>query len=299
MEIDLLVDEYLSTLAIERGYSTRTVEAYGSDLADFLNFLQAQKLNHLEEISIPHVLLYLADLRKRGLGEETIARRLSSLRGFFKFLVLEHDLPENPLETIEGPKPRRKLPFVLSVREVEKLLEAPEEGSLLGLRDKAMLELMYASGLRVSELIGLCLYEVNLEIGFVRVKGKGGKERLVPMGVPAKESLERYLREGRPKLLRPGVDQPQVFLSRRGKPLTRQRFWQIIKRYALQVGIDPENITPHVLRHSFATHLLENGADLRTVQALLGHASLATTQIYTHVQAETLRRIHAQYHPRA
>ncbi len=299
MEIDLLVDEYLSTLAIERGYSTRTVEAYGSDLADFLNFLQAQKLNRLEEISVPHVLLYLADLRKRGLGEETIARRLSSLRGFFKFLVLEHDLPENPLETIEGPKPRRKLPFVLSVREVEKLLEAPEEGSLLGLRDKAMLELMYASGLRVSELIGLCLYEVNLEIGFVRVKGKGGKERLVPMGVPAKESLERYLREGRPKLLRPGVDQPQVFLSRRGKPLTRQRFWQIIKRYALQVGIDPENITPHVLRHSFATHLLENGADLRTVQALLGHASLATTQIYTHVQAETLRRIHAQYHPRA
>ncbi len=299
MEIDLLVDEYLSTLAIERGYSTRTVEAYGSDLADFLNFLQAQKLNRLEEISVPHVLLYLADLRKRGLGEETIARRLSSLRGFFKFLVLEHNLPENPLETIEGPKPRRKLPFVLSVREVEKLLEAPEEGSLLGLRDKAMLELMYASGLRVSELIGLCLYEVNLEIGFVRVKGKGGKERLVPMGVPAKESLERYLREGRPKLLRPGVDQPQVFLSRRGKPLTRQRFWQIIKRYALQVGIDPENITPHVLRHSFATHLLENGADLRTVQALLGHASLATTQIYTHVQAETLRRIHAQYHPRA
>ena len=298
MDLDLLVDEYLSTLAIERGYSERTIEAYGADLSDFLQFLQGQQITNLQEISAPHILLYLAHLRKRGLGEETISRRLSSLRGFFKFLVLEHGLKENPLELIEGPKPKRKLPLVLSVEEVNRLLEAPEENTPLGLRDRAMLELMYASGLRVSELTKLCLYDLNLEVGFVRVKGKGGKERLVPMGEPARESLKRYLRDGRPKLLRPRADVPEVFLNRRGKPLTRQRFWQIIKRYALKVGINPEKITPHVLRHSFATHLLENGADLRTVQALLGHASLATTQIYTHVQAETLRRIHARYHPR-
>ncbi len=298
MDLHFLVDEYLSTLAVERGYSEKTVAAYAADLSDFLNFLETQGVSSPEEIKAPHLLLYLSQLRKRELVEETIARRLSSLRGFFKFLVLEHGLQENPLVLIEGPRPKRKLPLVLSVEEVRRLLEAPEADSPIGLRDRAMLELVYSCGLRVSELIGLCLFDLNLEVGFVRVKGKGGKERLVPIGDPAKEALKRYLLHGRPKLLRPGTDVPQVFLNRRGKPLTRQRFWQMLKEYALKSGLDPSRVTPHVLRHSFATHLLEGGADLRTVQALLGHTSLSTTQIYTHVQAETLRRIHARYHPR-
>ncbi len=298
MDLHLLVDEYLSTLAVERGYSEQTVSSYAADLSDFLDFLEDQGLKSPAEIKAPHLLLYLSSLRKRGLAEETIARRLSSLRGFFKFLVLEHGLAENPLLLVEGPKPGRKLPVVLSVEEVKRLLEAPEGKNAIGLRDQTMLELVYSSGLRVSELVGLRLFDLNLEVGFVRVKGKGGKERLVPMGEMARDRLRKYLLYGRPKLLRPGTDVPEVFLNRRGKPLTRQRFWQILKKYALKAGLDPERISPHVLRHSFATHLLEGGADLRTVQALLGHASLATTQIYTHVQAETLRRIHARYHPR-
>jgi integrase/recombinase XerD len=258
--------------------------------------LDAQGLSSPEEITPAHVLLYLSALRRRGLAEETLARRLSALRGFFAFLVLEHGLSENPLALIEGPRPRRKLPVVLSPEETKRLLEAPDPSSPIGLRDRAMLELTYSSGLRVSELLGLCLFDLNLEVGFVRVRGKGSKERLVPIGDYAREALQAYLKKGRPKLLK-NFDEPHVFLNRRGRPLTRQRFWQIIKKNALKAGLRTD-ITPHVLRHSFATHLLEQGADLRTVQMMLGHASLSTTQIYTHVQAETLRRIHAKYHPR-
>ncbi len=296
MSPELLVDEYLSTLAVERGYSPRTVEAYAADLNDFLSFLEDQGLKQVSEVSPAHVLLYLSQLRRRGLTEETMSRRLSALRGFFSFLVLEHGLSENPLVLIEGPRPRRKLPVVLSMEEVKRLLESPDPASPLGLRDRAMLELTYSSGLRVSELVDLLLYDLNLEVGFVRVRGKGAKERLVPIGDFAREALEIYLKKGRPKLLKNPAE-GHVFLNRRGRPLTRQRFWQIIKKYALRAGLSPR-ITPHVLRHSFATHLLEQGADLRTVQMMLGHASLATTQVYTHVQAETLRRVHAKYHPR-
>ncbi len=297
MSLDLIVDEYLSTLAVERGYSSHTIEAYASDLKDFLTFLEPHGIKQFEEITQAHILLYLSDLRRRGFKEETLARRLSSLRGFFAFLALEHGLKENPLALIEGPRPGRKLPVVLSVEEVKRLLEAPDPRTPIGLRDRAMLELMYASGLRVSELLDLNLFDLNLEIGFVRVRGKGSKERIVPTGEYAQEALKIYLREGRPKLLKKGRDEARVFLNKRGKPLTRQRFWQIIKDYAKRCRLKPE-ITPHVLRHSFATHLLEHGADLRTVQMMLGHATLATTQIYTHVQAETLRRVHARYHPR-
>ncbi len=296
MSLDLLVDEYLSTLAVERGYSPRTIEAYAADLKDFLSFLEAQGLRQVSEVSPAHILLYLSQLRRRGLTEETMSRRLSALRGFFGFLVLEHGLSENPLVLIEGPRPRRKLPVVLSTEEVKRLLDAPDKTSPLGLRDRAMLELAYSSGLRVSELVGLLVYDLNMEVGFVRVRGKGSKERLVPMGDFAREALRAYLNKGRPKLLKDPTE-GHVFLNRRGRPLTRQRVWQIIKQHALKAGL-PARITPHVLRHSFATHLLEQGADLRTVQMLLGHASLATTQVYTHVQAETLRRIHAKYHPR-
>ncbi|NPA49284.1 MAG: site-specific tyrosine recombinase XerD [Thermodesulfobacteria bacterium] len=293
-----LLDQYLSILALERGYSSKTIEAYASDLNDFLSFVEGQGLSSPEEVKTPHVLLYLAHLRRRGFSAETVARKLSALRGFFRYLALEHGLSENPLALIESPKLSRKLPVVLSPEEVEKILEAPDTSTPIGLRDKAMLELLYASGLRVSELVGLKMYELNLDVGWVRVKGKGDKERLVPIGEVAQETLRAYLREGRPKLLGKRLDEPHLFLNRRGKPLSRQRFWQIIKSYAVRAGLDPREITPHVLRHSFATHLLERGADLRTVQMMLGHASLATTQIYTHVQAETLRRVHQKYHPR-
>ncbi len=296
MSLDLLVDEYLSTLAVERGYSSKTVEAYATDLKDFLSFLEGQGVLDPKEIIPAHILLFLSEMRKRGLVEETIARKLSALRGFFSFLVLEHGLSENPLTLIEGPRPRRKIPLVLSVEEVKRLLEAPDTSSPLGLRDRAMLELSYSSGLRVSELVSLLVFDTNIQVGYVKVRGKGAKERLVPMGEYAKEALDLYLKKGRPRLVR-NNDEAHVFLNKRGRPLTRQRFWQIIKEYALKAGLS-FRITPHVLRHSFATHLLERGADLRTVQMLLGHASLSTTQIYTHVQAETLRRVHALYHPR-
>ncbi|AEH45889.1 tyrosine recombinase XerD [Thermodesulfatator indicus DSM 15286] len=293
-----LLDLYLSVLAVEKGYSSKTVEAYASDLNDFFSFMEERGLKSLAEVKAPHILLYLAKQRERGISPETVARRLSALRGFFKYLVLEHDFSENPLTLVEGPRLSRKLPVVLSAREVEKLLEAPDISTPLGLRDRAMLEILYASGLRVSEMVTLKLFDLNLEIGFVRVMGKGNKERLVPIGEVAKEFVSKYLKEARPKLLGKRFDEAHVFLNKRGRPLTRQRFWQIIKTYALKAGLNPKDITPHSLRHSFATHLLERGADLRTVQMLLGHASLATTQIYTHVQAETLRKVHEKYHPR-
>ncbi len=293
-----LVDEFLAHLSLERGYSRKTIEAYAADLNDFLGFLEEKGLLRLEDLKTPYILLYLARLRQRGLAPETIARRLSALRGFFRFLALEHGFSENPLAVIEGPKLSRKLPVVLSPEEVERLLSAPDEKTPTGLRDRAMLELLYASGLRVSELVGLKLFDLNLEVGFVRVKGKGEKERLIPLGEIAKETIKRYLKEARPKLLGRLAEEPHLFLNRRGRPLTRQRFWQLIKTYALKAGLNPKEISPHVLRHSFATHLLERGADLRTVQMMLGHANLATTQIYTHVQAETLRRVHEKYHPR-
>lgn len=295
--LSTLVDQYLSVLSLERGYSPKTIEAYASDLNDFLNFLEGKGVGELSEVKAPYILLYLSELRRRGASAKTVARRLSALRGFFKFLALEHGLSENPLALIEGPKLSRKLPVVLTPEEVERLLEAPDPKTPIGLRDKAILELLYASGLRVSELVGLKLFDLNLEVGFLRVRGKGDKERLVPIGEFAREVLERYLKEARPKLLR-FLDEPHLFLNRRGRPLTRQRVWQIIKAYALEAGLDPAEITPHVLRHSFATHLLERGADLRTVQMMLGHVSLSTTQIYTHVQADTLRRVHEKFHPR-
>ncbi|OAG28341.1 site-specific tyrosine recombinase XerD [Thermodesulfatator autotrophicus] len=293
-----LLDLYLSVLAVEKGYSPKTVEAYASDLNDFFSFIEEKGLKNLSEVKAPHILLYLARQREKGISPETVARRLSALRGFFKYLVLEHDFPENPVTLVEGPRLSRKLPVVLSAGEVERLLEAPDISTPLGLRDRAMLELLYASGLRVSELVTLKLFDLNLEVGFVRVMGKGGKERLVPTGEVAREFIQKYLKKARPKLLGKRFDEAHIFLNKRGRPLTRQRFWQIIKTYALKAGLNPRDITPHSLRHSFATHLLERGADLRTVQMLLGHASLSTTQIYTHVQAETLRKVHEKYHPR-
>jgi len=291
------IEAFLEYLALERNLSQNTLQAYARDLEDFKNFLEKEGLRRLSEVSQETILLFLESLKKRKLSSSSVARKLSCLRSFFRFLELEKGFRPNPLLLIEGPKLPQRLPKVLTLEEVERLLSAPEISTPCGLRDKAMLETLYATGLRVSELVALTFSQLNLSVGFVRVLGKGSKERLVPLGDLAREYLERYLREARPRFLSRGSDPPQVFLNRYGKPLTRQRFWQIIKAYARKAGIKTP-ISPHVLRHSFATHLLEGGADLRAVQVMLGHASLATTQIYTHLDLKNLRQTHEKHHPR-
>ncbi|QJA05376.1 site-specific tyrosine recombinase XerD [Thermosulfurimonas marina] len=290
-----LLEGFLSHLALEKGLSENTLAAYARDLQDFETFLHQKGLDP-REIGPEVVRLFLEELYHRGLSPRSVARKLSALRTFYRFLELEGLVKKNPLFLVEGPKTGRDLPKVLTAEEVERLLAAPDPSTPQGLRDRAMLETLYATGLRVSELVGLTLAQLNLEVGFVRVTGKGARERVVPLGEVARDWLERYLREARPRLLS-GRESPYVFLNRQGRPLTRQRFWQIIREYARQAGLKTP-ISPHVLRHSFATHLLEGGADLRAVQLMLGHASLATTQIYTHLDLQNLRRIHERHHPR-
>jgi len=290
------VADFLAYLELERNLSANTVAAYARDLADFENFLREGGIASFEEVGPEEIMSFLAELRARGLSARSVARKLSALKTFYRYLELERGLARNPLLLVEGPKLPRTLPKVLTVEEVERLIKAPDLSTPQGLRDRAMLETLYATGMRVSELVRLTFAQLNLSAGFVRVYGKGAKERLIPLGDLAREYLERYLREARP-ILSQGRDTPFVFLNRHGQPLTRQRFWQIIKDYARRVGITSE-ISPHVLRHSFATHLLERGADLRAVQMMLGHASLATTQIYTHLDVGNLRAVHEKHHPR-
>jgi len=291
------IEAFLEYLTLEKNLSSNTLQSYAIDLKDFKNFLQKEKIKRIEEVSVETILLFLERLRKKGLSSSSISRKLSALRSFFRFLELEKGFSHNPVLLIESPKLPRRLPRVLTVNEVERLLSAPDPSTPQGLRDKAMLETLYATGLRVSELVALTFAQLNLEVGFLRVLGKGSRERLVPLGDFARHYLELYLREARPQLLSGRSDPPQIFLNRRGRPLTRQRFWQIIRDYARKVGITTE-VSPHVLRHSFATHLLERGADLRAVQMMLGHASLSTTQIYTHLDLQNLRNVHEKHHPR-
>lgn len=290
------MDEFLTYLELERNLSSHTLEAYARDLKDFQTFLQKEGGITPEEAGTEDILLFLEELKRRGLSSRTLARKLSALKSFYRFLELEERIEHNPLLLIEGPRLPRNLPKVLSVEEVERLLSAPDLSTPQGLRDRAMLETLYATGMRVSELVRLTFAQLNLSAGFVRIFGKGKRERLVPLGDLAREYLERYLREARP-LLCGGKETPYVFLNRKGDPLTRQRFWQIIRDYARRAGITRE-ISPHVLRHSFATHLLQGGADLRSVQMMLGHASLSTTQIYTHLHLRNLRAVHEKHHPR-
>ncbi|RUM89069.1 MAG: site-specific tyrosine recombinase XerD, partial [Thermodesulfatator sp.] len=258
-----LLEDFLAHLALEKGLAQNTLEAYARDLKDFENFLRRHALDP-REIEAEEVRLFLEELSHRGLSSRSVARKLSALRTFYRFLELEGKVPKNPLTLLEGPKSGRDLPKVLTAEEVERLLAAPDPSTPQGLRDRAMLETLYATGLRVSELVRLALAQLNLEVGFVRVTGKGARERVVPLGEIARDWLRRYLKEGRPQLLS-GRESPYLFVGRRGRPLTRQRFWQIIREYARKAGLQIP-ISPHVLRHSFATHLLEGGADLRAVQ---------------------------------
>jgi integrase/recombinase XerD len=248
------------------------------------------------ELSAEHTLYYFKTLRAKGLSPRSIARTLSALRGFHKFLFQERAVKEDPLRRLRSPRVVPPLPSVLTVGEVEGLLQRPNPSHPLGVRDRAMLELMYATGLRVSELIHLSLNDVNLEVGYVRTRGKGSKERIVPMGEAACQALKGYL-EGPRRLYPFRSSHPVLFVGKGGKGISRQGFWKILKKYAETAGIH-KRISPHTLRHSFATHLLERGADLRSVQSMLGHVDIATTQVYTHVSREHLKRLHRQFHPR-
>jgi integrase/recombinase XerD len=290
-----LIESFADALWMERGLSVNTLSAYRSDLAAFAGWL-CQQRTALLDARRDQLLSYLATRVQQGTRPRTTARLLSSLRRFYRYLVREGRLTEDPSARIDAPKLGRSLPKSLTETEVESLLAVPKIDDLLGMRDRTMLEVLYASGLRVSELVGLTLDQVNLRQGVVRVVGKGSKERLVPLGEEAVAWLERYLAEARHDLVQ-GRLNDALFPTRRGAAMTRQAFWQLIKRYAKQAGIG-KPLSPHTLRHAFATHLLNHGADLRVVQLLLGHSDLSTTQIDTHVARERLKDLHARHHPR-
>jgi integrase/recombinase XerD len=294
--MDELLEQFYHHLGAERGLAPLTLESYAHDLQDFREFLRFQRREAWEEATLEDFQHYLTSLQSRGLSARSRARRLSALRQFFRFLQREERLPTNPVELLDSPRLPLKLPQVLNEQEVEALLAAVDSSTPQGQRDAALLEVLYATGLRVSELVGLTIKQVDLRRGVVRPLGKGHKERLVPMVPQAVEKLKLYLKEGRPQLLK-GKDSPFVFINRRGGGLTRQGFWKILQRHARLAGLG--HLSPHTLRHSFATHLLARGANLRVLQLLLGHADLATTQIYTHLDAERLKSAHKKAHPRS
>ena len=294
--LDTFVDQYINYLILEKGLSKKTIESYSSDLSSYLEFLKQKRVKNIADADTPLILKHLIALRKSGLGSRSCARHLITLRGFYRFLSHEKIIEYDPAKLIDLPKSGLKLPDVLSVSEVDLLLNVPDTIQPLGKRNAAMLELLYAAGLRVSELVNLKFLDINLEACFVRVFGKGSKERIVPFGFFAKKKLDDYIKNARPLLLKNSVSQ-FLFVARAGRPMTRQGFWKLLKQYAIQAGIK-KKITPHSLRHSFASHLLEGGADLRTVQVMLGHVDISSTQIYTHVARDHLRRIHEKYHPR-
>ncbi len=294
--LDILIDRYLNYLLIEKGLSKTTLESYSRDIARFQLFLIQNAATRLSEEDTPLILKHLIALRNTGIGARSRARHLVSIRGLYRFAVREHVLKHDPARLVDLPKTSLKLPDVLSVEEICRLLEAPDTGKPVGVRDRAMLELLYAAGLRVSELIHLKLQDVNLEAGFVRVLGKGSKERVVPFGMIAGERVSTYLEKSRKTLLKNRVS-PYLFVARAAQPITRQGFWKLLRRYALQAQLN-KKVTPHSLRHSFASHLLEGGADLRAVQVMLGHVDISTTQIYTHVARRQLKQVHERFHPR-
>ncbi len=291
------IDDYLAFVAVEKGLSSKTLDAYSFDLNEFSSFVSKLDCKYPEQVGTRHVIKWLTHLRTNGISPRSCARKLSSLRGFFRYLLLENRISVSPTAVVGNPKVGRKLPIVLTVNEVTRLLEQPDTAKPTGLRDRAILEILYSCGLRVSETAGLQVGQINLDSGFLKITGKGNKERIVPLGEEAGFWLKEYLNKARPRLLNK-ANSYYCFVGRRGKPLSRQRLWQIIKGYSLKAGLSTK-VYPHCLRHCFATHLLEGGADLRAVQLLLGHSDITTTQIYTHLELGYLRTIHKRYHPRA
>lgn len=291
--------EYIIYLKIERGLSANTVTSYKRDIEKYLTFLTEKKITQLDEVSRFEILDFLQTLRQSGAADNSIIRMVSSLRKFHQYLKRESIVFDDPMQLIDTPKKASTLPKAISPQAVEQLLEAPDTTTPLGVRDRTILELMYATGLRISELVNLKLSDMHLTMGFIQTMGKGEKERIIPLGEIASQWLDHYLDGARVYLQDQSAETSEyVFLNSRGKGLSRQGVWKKVKQLALEAGID-QNVTPHTLRHSFATHLLENGADLRMVQELLGHADISTTQIYTHITKTRLKQVYSDYHPRA
>lgn len=291
--------EYIIYLKIERGLSANTVTSYKRDIEKYLTFLMEKKITQLDEVSRFEILDFLQILRQSGAADNSIIRMVSSLRKFHQYLKRESIVFDDPMQLIDTPKKASTLPKAISPQAVEQLLEAPDTTTPLGVRDRTILELMYATGLRISELVNLKLSDMHLTMGFIQTMGKGEKERIIPLGEIASQWLDHYLDGARVYLQDQSAETSEyVFLNSRGKGLSRQGVWKKVKQLALEAGID-QNVTPHTLRHSFATHLLENGADLRMVQELLGHADISTTQIYTHITKTRLKQVYSDYHPRA
>lgn len=294
-----LAEEFLDYLTVEKGLSGNTIDAYRRDLYKYIDFLDKEKkINHIREAKHSDITDFMMLEKDKGLSPNSVSRNLVAIKVFHRFLARERYVKENVADVLDSPKLWKHLPDVLSVSEIEQILKVPNLKNWMGIRDRTILELLYATGMRVSELATLAMDNVNIDVGFLKCIGKGEKERIVPVGKQAKEMLCRYMDKVRPKLLKKQAKTSRfVFLSRLGKSISRQSIWKIIKKYANAVRIK-KKITPHTLRHSFATHMLERGADLRVVQELLGHADISTTQIYTHIDKERLKAIHRKYHPR-
>ena len=291
-----LIEQFLSYISVERGMANNTLSSYKRDLFKFADFLKSRKIYSIDKVSRQLINSFMMAERERGLGSNSVSRELACIKSFFKFLLKENIIKEDAATIIESPKLWKKLPSTLNIEEVAAILNAPNARDPMEIRDKASLELMYATGMRVSELVHLKIDDINMEVGFAKCFGKGSKERIVPFGRKAKESLVRYLEKSRPRFLKKNVSN-FLFLTRLNKQMSRQTFWKIIKRY-VKIARIKKKVTPHSLRHSFATHILERGADLRIVQEMLGHADISTTQIYTHVSKDRLKAIHQKFHPR-
>jgi integrase/recombinase XerD len=291
-----LIEKFINYLSVERGLAKNTLDSYRGDLKRYVGFLSAMDIPDHDKVGTQRekILAYLLDLKARNLASTTIARTLAAIKVFYRFLTDEGYIFSDPTINLESPKIWRKLPEVLTVSEVEELLKQPDLSQPLGLRDRAALELLYATGARVSELIALRVSDVKLDIGYLRCFGKGGKERIVPLGSKACEMIKLYLDRARRDLIR-GRPEERLFVNKFGRPLSRQGFWKIIKKHGSGMA---KRIAPHTLRHSFATHLLAGGADLRSVQEMLGHSDISTTQVYTHIDRTRLKEIHRRYHPR-
>lgn len=291
------LQDYLNYLSVERGLAQNTLESYNRDLRQYLQYLQEKKSLSIQETTQATVIGYLLQLQARGKATATLSRSLAAIKSYYHYMFRENIIHRDPTINLDAPKQEKRLPRVLSVTDVEHLLEQPDLKQPIGIRDRAMLEVLYAAGLRVSELVSLQVNDVNLETGYLKCYGKGSKERIVPLGSMALKYLKIYLEHAR-KFLASSTHENSLFLNHHGKKLTRQGFWKIIKKYADILNLHVE-ITPHTLRHSFATHLLENGADLRSVQEMLGHADIATTQIYTHLTKDKVKEVYEKTHPRA
>lgn len=293
------LQDFIHYMVVEKGLAKNTIVSYERDLKFYIHFLkETEKMTSWHDIQRTQIIQFLGSLKKEGKSSKTLARNIASIRAFHQFLLRERVVEHDPSVHIESPQQEKSLPKVLSMADVETLLDSPKTNNHYGLRDKAMLELLYATGIRVSELIGLNQEDVHLTMGFVRCIGKGNKERIIPLGRTAVKALDDYLQKGRPNFLSKKHRDDALFLNHHGKRLSRQGFWKILKGLTQAAGIQKE-LTPHTLRHSFATHLLENGADLRAVQEMLGHADISTTQIYTHVTKTRLKDVYSQFHPRA